>query len=400
MTSTEKNLLGKVRQNLPWLTKYPLDRISNLLGQTFFEKKHLIFTIANHFEPSWSEHGFLDLETQRRRLDEYYRIARRTGESLRDADGTKFRHTNFYPAEQYEKEILDTMAGMQAEDLGEVEIHLHHGIEKPDTSENLRKVLLEFRDTLAEEHQCLSRLDGAGEPKYAFVHGNLALDNSAHGKFCGVNNELEILAETGCYVDMTLPSAPDETQVPMINQIYECGLPLEHQRAHAKGKSLSVSGKKPQFPVIFAGPLMLYWGQRRSGLPMPKIDDGALTSTHGMSLSRLNRWMNANITVKGRSDWVFIKLYCHGFFDHDQSYCIGEDARRLFSEIIEHGDKSGKYSVHFASAREAFNMVWAAIDGKKGNPNDFRNYRLQEIMNKSEVKKETEKSQNEIQKSR
>jgi hypothetical protein len=69
-------------------------------------------------------------------------------------------------------------------------------------------------------------MDGAGSPAYAFVHGNLALGNSAGGKFCGVDEELQILAETGCYADMTLPSAPDESQIPMINQIYECGLPL------------------------------------------------------------------------------------------------------------------------------------------------------------------------------
>jgi hypothetical protein len=75
---------------------------------------------------------------------------------------------------------------MQAEGLGETEIHLHHGVEKPDTAENLRKTLIDFRDRLAEEHHCLSRMDGAGDPMYAFVHGNNALGNSASGKFCGV----------------------------------------------------------------------------------------------------------------------------------------------------------------------------------------------------------------------
>ena len=82
---------------------------------------------------------------------------------------------------------------MQAEGLGEVEIHLHHGVEKPDTAENLRKALTEFRDFLAEEHNCLSRFDGKGEPKYAFVHGNLAFGNSCGGKFCGVDEEMQIL---------------------------------------------------------------------------------------------------------------------------------------------------------------------------------------------------------------
>ncbi len=105
-----------------------------------------------------------------------------------------------------------------------------------------------------------------------------------------------------------------------------------------------------------------------------------LTHNQPMDIARLNRWVNANVTVKGRPEWIFVKLYCHGFFDHDQSACIGEDAKRFFSEIIENGEKTGDYKIHFASAREAFNMVSAAIDGKAGTPNDFRDYRLKSIM--------------------
>lgn len=63
---------------------------------------------------------------------------------------------------------------MQAEGLGDVEVHLHHGVEAPDTSANLRRVLVDFRDTLAERHNCLSRFEGAQMPMWAFVHGNLA----------------------------------------------------------------------------------------------------------------------------------------------------------------------------------------------------------------------------------
>lgn len=376
----EPTYFEKLKFNLPWLIRYPLSRAKNFLSQTAFEKKHIIFTVANHFEPAWSEQVALDLDTQRRRLDEYYKLARKTGESTLDSDGTKFRHTNFYPAEQYDKQLLDTMAEMQKEGLGEVEIHLHHGVEKPDTAENLRRSLLEFRDVLAEEHLCLSRFDGKGEPKYAFVHGNLALGNSANGKYCGVDEEMQILAETGCYVDMTLPSAPDETQVPMINEIYECGLPLTEKIPHRTGKSVEVFGNKPQLPLIFTGPLILNWNRRIKGIPVPRIDEGALAANQAMDIARFNRWKSANITVKGRSDWVFVKLYCHGFFDHDQSFSIGDDAARLFGKIIENGEKTDTYKVHFASAREAFNMVLAAIDGKSGNPNDFRDYRLKTIM--------------------
>lgn len=393
MNSSEASKLIKLKQNLPWLARYPFARAKSFLEQTAFEKKHLIFVIANHFEPAWSAGGFLDLDSQRRRLDEYYKLARTTGEAVRDSDGTKFRHTNFYPAEQYDYQILDKMAEMQAEGLGEVEIHLHHGVEKPDTAENLRKVLTQFRDCLAEEHRLLSQFNGAGEPKYAFVHGNLALANSAGGKYCGVDEEMQILRETGCYADMTLPSAPEETQTPVINQIYECGLPLTEKIPHQTGESVRVYGKEPQLPLIFTGPLVFNWTRRIKGLPVPRIDDGALTASQPTDLARVNRWSSANITVKGRTDWIFVKLYCHGFFDYDQRACIGEDARRFFGEIVENGERKNKYKVHFASAREAVNMVFAAIDGREGNPNDYRNYRLRAIMDKAKTEPEIETNQ-------
>lgn len=382
MSGNSASYLTKFQYALPWLVRYPFSRAENVFSEKAEGKKHVIFTVANHFEPSWKAQGFHDLPTQIKRLKEYQKTARETGEAVRDADGTKFRHTNFYPAEQYYPELLEIMAEMQSEGLGDVEIHLHHGVEKPDTAENLRKVLVEFRDILAERHKCLSRVNGEGLPMWAFVHGNLALANSCGGKYCGVDDEMQILEETGCYVDMTMPSAPDRTQVPMLNQIYECGLPLNEPIPHRKGKSVAVFGKSPQLPLIFTGPLIFNWTRRIKGLPIPRLDDGALVHNQPMDIPRFNRWVNANVTVKGRPEWVFVKLYCHGFFDHDQDACIGEGAKRFFSEIIENGEKTGDYKIHFATAREAFNMVSAAIDGKEGTPNDFRNYRLKAIMDK------------------
>ena len=388
MSETNKSFLTKLRLNLPWLARYPFVRGASLLEPGSSGQKHIVFTVANHFEPGWSENGLLDLDAQRRRLDDYHKLARKTGESVVDADGTKFRHTNFYPAEQYDRRILEKMAEMQAEGLGEVEIHLHHGIEKPDTAENLRNVLNEFRDCLAEEHKLLSRFENERQPKYAFVHGNLALANSCGGKFCGVDEEMQILQETGCYVDMTLPSAPDETQVPMLNQIYECGLPLTEKIPHRTGKRVRVFGNQPRLPLIFTGPLIFNWTRRIRGVPVPRLDDGALVDNQPLNQARLNRWLSANITVANRPEWIFVKLYCHGFFDRDQSACIGEKAEKFFAETIENGEKTADYKVYFASAREAFNMVSAAIDGREGSPGEYRNYRLKTIMD--ETGKETE----------
>ncbi|MBP6003716.1 MAG: hypothetical protein KA746_09810 [Pyrinomonadaceae bacterium] len=377
---TEPTFSSKLKWNLPWLMRYPLSRAMSWMGQTAFERKSVVITIADHFEPGWSPSGVLDHKSQMTRLKAYHKLARETGEAVRDIDGTKFRHTNFYPAEQYHPEILDIMAEMQAEGLGEVEVHLHHGVERPDTSENLRRVLIDFRDTLAGQHSCLSQMNGEGEPRYAYVHGNLALANSCGGRFCGVDDEMSILQETGCYADMTLPSAPDQSQVPIINQIYECGGKLDQAVPHRIGRRVSVNGIQPVLPLIFTGPLVFNWTRRWMGIPVPRIDDGALAANQPMDIARFNRWKSANITVAGRPDIVFVKLYCHGFFDHDQSHSIGDDAKRFFNEIIEYGEKEGQFDVYFASAREAFNITLAAIDGKRGRPGEYRDYRLKSIM--------------------
>lgn len=388
MSATES--LTKLAWNLPWLIRYPFWRANEIirrLDSDHSAKGHLIFIVANHFEPGYNEipneRGGLgvtmDWDSQLHRLDDWCRQACRIGEAVRDHDGTPFRHTNFYPIEQYDRRILDRMAELQEAGFGEVEIHLHHGVRHPDTAINLRETLVRYRDILAEEHGCLSRENENDIPRYAFVHGNWTLGNSAQGWCCGVDSEVEILAETGCYVDMTLPSAPHRSQVSRINAIYECGHPLNEKVPHRGGPSLSV-GKKPRLPVIFTGPLVFDWGQRKFGIPFPKLDNGALTDNYPLDQARLRRWQGARIGVLGRPDWVFVKLYCHGFFDHDQPATIGDSMRAFLEQTIEFAERSGRFRLHFASAREAFNMVMAAVDGREGEPGAYRDYKLRQIM--------------------
>ncbi len=37
---------------------------------------------------------------------------------------------------------------------------------------------------------------------------------------------------------------------------------------------------------------------------------------------------------------------------------------------MNESEKTGAFKVHFATAREAFNIALAAIDGKTGDPNE------------------------------
>jgi len=59
---------------------------------------------------------------------------------------------------------------------------------------------------------------------------------------------------------------------------------------------------------------------------------------------------------------------------------IGAQMRRFMSDVLEMSEKTREFSVYFASAREAFNMVMAAVDGRSGSPGQYRDYKLRQIM--------------------
>src|SRR5260370_39339221 len=151
---------------------------------------------------------------------------------------------------------------------GEVEVHLHHGIPHPDTAETTRQLLTEFRDRLAFRHRCLAVEEGEAHPGYAFVHGNFALANSAAGRFCGVDSEMQILAETGCYADLTMPSAFwHPAQIEKINSVYECALPLDEAVPHRRGHGLVAGRVARIFPLIVQGPLVTDLGRSLRSAP-------------------------------------------------------------------------------------------------------------------------------------
>ena len=110
------------------------------------------------------------------------------------------------------------------------EIHLHHD---NDTETSLRQKLVGFKKTLFHRHGLLRKDPSMAEIIHGFIHGNWALDNSRRdGRLCGVNNELIVLKETGCYADFTFPSAPSDTQTAKINSLYYATDDPEKPKSH------------------------------------------------------------------------------------------------------------------------------------------------------------------------
>jgi hypothetical protein len=341
----------------------------------------VILAIADHFEPAIDPGAGPDRvprSEQESRLDWWTREYPKVIDAWRDHDGSPLIHTYFYPAEQYDEGLLDMLGAYCHAGWGEIEIHLHHGSSHPDTAENTRQTLTEFRDRLVFRHRCLAFEDGSSIPSYAFVHGNFALANSAAGSFCGVDAEMQILAETGCYADLTMPSGIwHPAQIAKTNSLYECALPLDQRSPHRKGNDL-VLGRRPEIlPLMVQGPLIT--DVRRSlRSARPVLENGVLTGSNPPTLYRLSLWKQAQVAVEGRPDWLFIKLYCHSMNPTQKDSVIGDRFRAFLAGLVE-GAADRHETLHFVSAREMVNILLAACDGREGNPGNYRDYRFKQL---------------------
>lgn len=372
--STQKKLSYLSR----WVPGYAWQR---LVRRRLPNKTHLILALADHFEPGIvPENGAARAPymEQERRLERWCREYPKRFDTYRDAEGRPFVHSYFYPAEQYDQPLLARLAEHCHAGWGEIEVHLHHGVGMPDSAENTRRQLVEFRDLLATEHRCLSYWGNSLEPRYSFVHGNFALANSDNGHACGVDSEMQILAETGCYADLTLPTgASHGSQISKINSLYECALPLTDRAPHRKGRDLEL-GRAPQiFPLMVQGPLMLDFASKH-GSRRFRIDNAALTGSNPPSLHRLSLWKRAAVSVKGKPDWLFVKLHCHGMDPTHEEANLGSATRKFVEELVTGAEQRNEI-VHFVSAREMVNIILAACDGKEGNPGEYRDYQLKRI---------------------
>ena len=350
-----------------WLLPYLVQAASRRGGRRG-GPVHLILCVADHYEPKW---GAAAPEVALRRVEAWVEGYPRLFGGFRDSDGRPPRHTFFYPAEEYEPEYLDALAGLCRAGFGEVEVHLHHD---DDTAENLRRTLLGFKETLSRRHGLLARDPATGEPVYAFIHGNWALDNSRpDGRWCGVNNELDVLRETGCYADFTMPSAPSATQTRTINSIYyavdDPARPKSHDRGMPVGSGPAPSGSL----MLIQGPLVVDWTRRRRGI-IPRIENGCIQGNQPAEIGRLGAWLASRVQVPTRPDWFFVKLHTHGAIEENSAVLLGEPTVEFHRPARWRGWAAADpdFHYHYVTAREMYNLVRAAESGWSGDVSGAR----------------------------
>ncbi|MCB1574243.1 MAG: hypothetical protein KDI80_09705 [Xanthomonadales bacterium] len=350
-------LLGWLRQD--WRAPAPA-------GAT----RHLMFCFVDHYEPGWGKPG---LEVERARVARWREDYPRLCSGHRDADGRPPVHTFFFPEEEYREEHLDALVEMCRMQLGEIEIHLHHD---RDTAENLRATLSRFTELLADRHDALPRDVASGQPRWAFIHGNWALDNSHPTGFgCGVNNELIVLRDTGCYADFTFPAAPDPCQPSTVNRIYYATDDADRPKSHDKGVRVRVAGEPVGDLMIIQGPLGFRWRSRKFGL-IPRIENSDIRAVSPPSADRIDAWVRTGIHVEGRPEWTFVKIHTHGTQECDLDTLLGAPMEAAFNHLESRYNDGRDWKLHYVSAREMYNIIKAAEAGCTGEPGQYRDYRI------------------------
>lgn len=335
--------------------------------------RHLMFCVADHFEPFRAGVGRNEATAL---VDTWCRGLPAAVAGVRDGDGKGPRHSFFFPQEDYEPACLDLLAGLCRNGHAEVEVHLHH---QNDTEEQLGRKLAAFRDVLRQKHGLLGG-DRAGRIRYGFIHGNWALCNSRpDGKWCGVNEELGVLIRTGCYADFTFPSAPSPTQPRLVNQLYYAadrpGRPCGHETGQcvvADGHNQSETGRAL---MLVTGPLALDWGRRKWGV-LPRLENGDITGANPPVPERVDLWVRQHIHVRGRPDWIFVKVYTHGCLPDSMNVLLGDSMRGAYKHLLDSYNDGRRWVLHFVSAREMYNIIRAAEAGLAGQPGEYREYEI------------------------
>jgi len=273
---------------------------------------------------------------------------------LADSRGCPPQHTFFYPQDEYHPEYVQSLADLCRQGWGDLEIHLHHD---QDTTDGLREKLLVFSEKLHKVHGMLRR-DADGRLSYAFIHGNWALDNShPEGRYCGVNDELSVLIETGCYADLTMPSAPGLCQTSTMNSLYYAQDDPRSPKSHNRGMPVRVGEEPPENSLLMIqGPLALDWSKKKWGL-LPGLENGDLTANHPPTLQRMQLWLQAGVHVEGRSDWTFVKLHTHGAQEGNAEMFLGGQAKDFHQSLARFAAANDGFRYYYVTAFEMARFI-------------------------------------------
>ena len=316
-----------------WLGAWLEDRARKAIAPAPVGTKHVLFALCNHFEPL---HGEVDLDRGLARVaawsSRYPEICTR----FRDADGRPPRHSFFYPGEQYDSRLLEPIGEMVEAGLGEVEVHLHHD---GDTRDSLRvslaRALADF-----DEHGLVPKTNGRARVVSSSTATGASRTGGATGDGAAWTTRCDLLFNLGCYADFTFPSAPDESQPGVVNCIYYPRGDVTKQRAYESAEPVRVGTPKRDRLLLVEGPLAM---ALRPGTLTPRIESAALDHGDPPTEPRLRTSIDQRVTVRGRPEWIFVKVHTHGAPEKNAGVMLGEPITR-FHEALARTCNDGRES--------------------------------------------------------
>ena len=333
-----------------WLGPFLRDRLRKAARGA--KPKRAWVAIADHYEPLGMGAA---VETALGRVALWRQMwPRIAGDAPRDAAGQPPQYTFFYPQEEYRRDLIEGMAEMVRQGVADVEVHLHHHDEQRDLF--IEKVS-EYCRRLAGDHGLLRQREG--RTVFGFIHGNWALDNSRpDGKWCGLNGEIALLRDLGCYADFTMPSAPAATQGRVVNQIYWCtNNPDQRPRSFDRGIEATVGGGRQGDLLMITGPVGLRFGERL----MPRLEGGEIAGYDMPTPSRVRRWFDLAPTI---GEDVFLKLFTHGGRERNFEPLLGGGLGNLFRWLTEETERRG-IEIHWATAWQMYQAADALMHSRK-----------------------------------
>ena len=320
---------------------------------------YIYVAICDHYKPFW---GNVSQEIAEHRVTTWYKEFPRIAEVHTDSQGRHPVHTFFFAEEDYNPEFLDTLYKLSKKGLSDVEIQIHH---HNDSVEKFKRRLEEFRDVLFHHHGLL-RKNEQDKITYGFIHGGWALNNvRPDGQLCGVDYELPVLHNTGCYADFTFPSAPDCTQPPIINSIYFAPASVDKLKAHEFGYPAAKNLWSDQDQLLIQGPLSLNWRRRKWGV-FPQTENGEIGHFSPITPNRINSWIRTGVHIEGIENHIFIKLHTFGTVDLNVRYLLGEKGYSVLWEHLEKKYKdTNRFKLYYVSAREMYTTIRALCLGQE-----------------------------------
>ncbi len=337
-----------------WLAPYLKERLRRIAHSE--RPKRAWVAITDHYEPLGMGASLeTALERVARWRDKWPRIAE---DAPRDAAGQRPQYSFFYPQEEYRHELLEGIAEMVRLGVGDVEVHLHHDHEKRDSF--IAKVT-EFCRRLTNDHGLLRQQEG--RTVFGFIHGNWALDNSRpDGKWCGLNGEIALLRDLGCYADFTMPSAPSATQGRIVNQIYWCTSNVDNRpRSFDHGVEARVGVGRQGDLLMITGPLGVRFGERL----LPRLETGELAGYDLPTPARVRQWFDLAPTI---GEDLFLKLFTHGAADRNRDPLLGGGLQDLFRWLAEEADRRG-IEIYWATAWQMYQAADALVNARTPIPN-------------------------------